>query len=110
MRTVLLILSGLALLGMLVPAVWGQARPPATGREPDPVVPSTAAPAPPPAAPASAGAAVIRYRTELLDKDRDGFVSREEAAAVPELLKAFDQLDENHDGRLDDRELERFTK
>jgi len=29
---------------------------------------------------------------------------------VPELLKAFDRLDENHDGRLDDRELERFTK
>lgn len=95
------------LLGWYAGGAVAQQGPPAA---PVPAVPAKAVPPAPPAAPSSAGAAVIRYRLELLDKDRDGLVSREEGAAVPELLREFDKLDANHDGRLDDRELERFAK
>jgi Ca2+-binding EF-hand superfamily protein len=47
---------------------------------------------------------------ELLDKDRDGHVSRAEAAGVPTLAKVFDQFDRNRDGRLDRAELEAAEK
>lgn len=40
-----------------------------------------------------------------LDADRDGFVSRREAAAQPEVAANFDRADRNRDGRLD---LEEF--
>lgn len=35
-----------------------------------------------------------------LDKDGDGYISREEAAAVPGLLEQFTYLDQDGDGRL----------
>jgi hypothetical protein len=70
-----------------------------------PTVPANAVPPKAPTSPASAGAIVIKYKLEILDKDRDGFVSREEAAAVPELLEAFERLDRNKDGKLDAGEL-----
>jgi hypothetical protein len=68
---------------------------------------------PPPSSPAattSPGALVIEYKLELLDKDRDGFVSRAEAAGLPDLVKKFDRLDRNRDGKLDERELDAHDK
>jgi len=53
---------------------------------------------------------VIKYKVGILDKDRDGFVSREEASGDPELLKVFDKLDRNGDGKLDERELSEYSK
>ena len=44
------------------------------------------------------------FRT--LDADKDGFVSRAEAAAHPEVAANFDQADRNRDGRLSPEEFE----
>jgi hypothetical protein len=63
-----------------------------------------------PASPTSSGAIIIKYKAELLDKDRDGKVSKVEAGTVPELTAAFDKLDRDRDGRLDQVELDAFTK
>jgi len=63
-----------------------------------------------PAARTSAGAAIIKYKTDMLDKDKDGKVSRVEAAGDPELAKAFDKLDRDRDGKLNQAELDAFTK
>lgn len=41
-----------------------------------------------------------------LDADGDGFISRREAAAQPEVTANFDQADRNRDGRLDLEEFE----
>jgi hypothetical protein len=68
---------------------------------------------PPPSSPAAvtnAGAIVLEYKMELLDKDNDGYVSRKEAAGVPTLAKVFDKFDRNRDGRLDRMELEEAEK
>ena len=93
------------LLALAVASAAAQVQQPAPVAPGSPSVPATAVPPKPPASPASAGAIVIKYKLEILDKDRDGFVSREEAAAVPDLLEAFERLDRNRDGRLDAREL-----
>ena len=42
---------------------------------------------------------------KALDKDRDGRISRDEAAAAPRLAARFDQLDANHDGFVTPDEL-----
>ena len=39
------------------------------------------------------------------DTNRDGFVSREEAAKIPDFSMAFDESDDNRDGRLDTAEF-----
>jgi Ca2+-binding EF-hand superfamily protein len=42
---------------------------------------------------------------KALDKDGDGKISREEAAAAPHLAKNFDRIDTNHDGFITPDEL-----
>jgi len=65
-----------------------------------------------PGARTSAGAIVVRYKVNILDKDQDGLVSRAEVVNLnmPELLKVFDKLDRNRDGKLEQSELDRFVK
>lgn len=46
-----------------------------------------------------AGAAEVPTFNEL-DRDGDGYISREEAVAVPGLLERFPALDQDGDGRL----------
>lgn len=43
---------------------------------------------------------------KALDKDGDGKISREEAAAAPRLAENFDKIDTNHDGFLTRDELQ----
>jgi EF hand len=107
------LLAGLSLLGIFAADAGAQ-----IVRE-DHVDPRTISPAEPknmppqsPGAPTSAGAIVVRYKVEVLDKDWDGLVSRAEviSLSMPELLRVFDQLDRNRDGKLEQRELDRFVK
>jgi EF hand len=86
-------------------SAWAQVP---AGQEPG--SPAAAVPPQSPAAPTSPGAVVLDYKLELLDKNNDGFVSRDEATGVPMLAKVFDQFDRNRDGKLDRAELEAAEK
>ena len=105
------LLAGIVALGIFAVDVCAQVVqqellvPPATS----PIDPKNLPPQSP-AAPTSAGAVVIKYKVEMLDKDRDGLVSRAEVASLPELLKVFDKLDRNRDGKLDESELSVYSK
>lgn len=54
---------------------------------------------------AVATAAAPEQRFEKLDTNRDGRLSREEAAAYPELAKQFAKIDANKDGFISLDEL-----
>jgi len=97
-------LAGIA-LSVISSGAWAQLP---AGQEPAP--PAASVPSQSPAAPTSAGAVVLDYKMELLDKDKDGFVSRDEAKGVPMLAKVFDKFDRNRDGKLDRMELEAAEK
>jgi len=45
-----------------------------------------------------------------LDRDGDGFISREDAKNWPELSREFDKFDRDHDGRLSHNDFELFEK
>jgi hypothetical protein len=45
---------------------------------------------------------------ELVDGNKDGFVDRREAAAVPGLAERFEEMDANRDGKLDRVEFARW--
>lgn len=44
-------------------------------------------------------------RFDVLDTNKDGFISRQEAAARPQLVKNFDSIDKNRDGKLSKQEM-----
>ena len=113
MKLVKILLAGISVLGIFASDALAQ-----IVRE-DHVDPAMISPADPknlppqsPGAPTSAGAMVVKYKVEVLDKDWDGFVSRAEVIQLnlPEILKVFDRLDRNRDGKLDARELDRYGK
>jgi len=45
---------------------------------------------------------------DLIDRNRDGYVDRKEAQALPGLPESFDSIDRNGDGRLDRLEFARW--
>lgn len=47
----------------------------------------------------------MQARWDALDRDRDGYLSRAEAAGTPALSDHFEQLDANRDARLSQQEL-----
>lgn len=47
----------------------------------------------------------MQARWDALDRDRDGYLSRAEAAGTPALSDRFEQLDANRDARLSQQEL-----
>lgn len=81
--------------------------------EPAPV-PAQAAPAPAPApapvAPGERPQRVPHDRFAQVDSNGDGVISREEAAAAPQLAGHFDDADTDHDGRLTPAEVKNFAK
>lgn len=97
--------------GLLVLATWGalavaQVSPPdaASPQAPPSVV------APPRPAPGQGQGPVLRERLlrqafEEADRNRDGLLSKEEAAAMPGLPERFGRVDANHDGRISREEL-----
>ena len=113
METMKNLLVGLSVLGIFASEAGAQ-----IVRE-DHVDPALITPADPKSLPAqspgartSAGAIIVRYKVEVLDKDWDGMVSRAEVINLnmPELLRVFDKLDLNRDGKLEQKELDRFVK
>lgn len=55
-------------------------------------------------------AANIGLAFGLLDRDKDGRISRDEAAGIRGLARNFDRADLNHDGSLSRDEFERAMK
>ena len=45
-----------------------------------------------------------------LDRDHDGYISREDALRWPELVRSFDRFDADHDGRLSRVDFEAFEQ
>lgn len=64
------------------------------------VLPLAASAAEPAPAQVGPGAATQPPMFSELDRDHDGQLSREEAAAAPQVDAAFEKLDGDHDGRL----------
>lgn len=69
-----------------------------------------------PAVPAASGEAKSRAaekadaRFDELDRDHDGFLTREEAAEAPELDTRFSELDVDNDGKLSREEYRVVTE
>ena len=55
-----------------------------------------------------ADADAYEYGFESLDRNKDGFLSREEASEHDELSHNWDEADLNHDGKLDESEFSAF--
>src|SRR3569833_4747908 len=51
----------------------------------------------------------LQQQMQILDKDGDGAISREEASGHKFLAKQFDQIDANKDGKLAAEELQSFS-
>ena len=58
-----------------------------------------------PATAADQGAKTPNPKFEALDKNNDGYITRDELQGLRWYDKAFDQADENRDGRLDQTEF-----
>lgn len=50
----------------------------------------------------------IAEEFQRLDRDCDGFISREDASSWPELVGSFDRFDTDHDGRLSWADFDAF--
>jgi len=58
------------------------------------------------AAPSAAGAGQRSGNFDRLDRNRDGYISRDEAKDAPELQTRFSELDTNNDGKLSREEYD----
>ncbi len=55
-----------------------------------------------------ADADAYEYGFQNMDRNKDGYVSREEASEHDELAQKWDEADTNHDGKLDESEFSAF--
>ncbi|WP_374567706.1 EF-hand domain-containing protein [Ideonella sp.] len=78
---------------------------------PAPPVEPTAAPAPmAPPAPGEKPQRLPHDKFAQVDTNRDGVISRDEAAAAPQLAGKFDEIDTDRDGRVAPAELKAYAK
>lgn len=48
---------------------------------------------------------IVKPLLERVDRNKDGKISKEEAASMPRIIEAFDRVDQNKDGVIDNSEL-----
>lgn len=95
-----------AVIALLAPLAQAQVQPPPQPAMPPPV----SAPAPMAAPAKDKSQRGMHDRFAHLDTDRDGNISREEAAGAPQLSQKFDQVDADRDGRVQASELKNYAK
>ena len=106
--------TAVALAIIAMPALAQQPSPMLQSTAPEPATsPSQAATAAAPATSPSSQlgpAPTVTYTFEMLDRNGDGFITRDEAAVSPELTANFDELDHNRSNSLDRSEFVSFSK
>lgn len=100
----------LALTAVLLVPLASQAQ----TNPPPPVQPPPTPTTPPPSLPmATPGVKPQRMAADKfanIDTNKDGAITRDEAAAAPKLSAEFDQVDADHDGRITPAELKAYAK
>lgn len=99
----------LAAVLTLIAPLASQAQP-ATEPAPAPQTEPAPAPAPAPMAPREKSSRVPHDRFAQVDTNHDGVISRDEAAATPQLASRFDEVDADKDGRVTPAELKNHAK
>jgi hypothetical protein len=112
MTTMKFLPAAAASIGIFATAAFAQA--PMVSTAPEPATsPSQAATPPPPATSPSSQlgpAPTVKYSFAMLDKNGDGFITRDEAALSPALAENFSALDRNRSNSLDPSEFVGFAK
>jgi len=116
MTTVKNLHAALAALAIIATSAWAQ-QPPSpqlqsTAPEPATSPAQAATPPPPATAPSSqlGGAPTVQLTFELVDRNNDGVITRDEASRYPSLAENFDMLDRNRSNSLDRSEFVGFSR
>jgi Ca2+-binding EF-hand superfamily protein len=106
-HTIALLATSFALLAPVV--AQAQTTPPPAPVQP-PATPTTPPPSVPMTTPGVKPHRLGSEKFDMVDANHDGAISREEAAAAPNLAGKFDEVDADHDGRILPAELKAYAK